>query len=344
MAKPFSPGLVFSGLLISALLAGSAYYTYRTQTMRIANPVPVVTAPSLPTVVTTTPTVVCAEINHNLTLTGKKQTFEITELAPVETNVDPKIISNQQSLLVLKSYTAGGRTTEGEEKNKRYFGGQSPWFAMNFLKPEGNNLGIVPTFNVPGSLSDEIGSSNIATINGDWYILGVSEFGLGSGISDQSFVRLNTKAPGPSGTVETIKIPAEYAPDIKTSCPPRAMECPSSDTNPNTIKAMIGSTNETLVFETASNTSTYIGFDTTSKKWSELPLSTKFEPLVKTVAATIKETGCLSLNWPTGTMVFTPHFLYQKHKYNSADDPTNLDIYWQPGEQKLLRNWNHLVR
>lgn len=344
MAKPFSPALVGSGLIIAALLAGSAYYTYQTQTMRFKNPAPVVINTSTPALVTTTPAIACAEIDHDLNLTGKNQNFDVTKLAPVEVNVSPKIISNQLSLLVFKEYTAGGRVNEGDKKNERYFGVQSPWFAMNFLKPEANNLGIVTTFNVPGALSDEIGSGNIVVIDGDWYIFSITEFGLGSGVANQSFTRLNTKSPGPSGTVETIKIPNEYAPVIKTVCPPGAMECPSSDTNLNTITNLVGSDDKTLIFEMTNNTSTYIGFDAASDKWSKVPLSTRFVPLTKTVEATIKEKGCLSLKWPTGTMVFTPHFLYQKHKYNSADDPTYLDIYWQPGAQEPLYNWDRLIK
>ncbi len=344
MEKPFSPALVGSGLVIAALLAGSAYYTYRTQMLRVAKPITVVTDVATPKVVTTTPRISCAEINHDLTLTGKSQEFNITELAPVEINVSPKIISNQTSLLVFKEYTSGGRITEGEKKNERYFGGQSPWHAINFLKPEANNLGIVPIFNVPSTLSDEIGGQDIAVINQDWYVFGTSEIVLGSGISDQSLVRLNTKSSGPSGIVETIKIPSEYAPDTEVTCPPGAMECPVSDTNSNTITALLGSSDKTLIFKMENNTSTYIGFNTDSKKWSKVPLSTKFEPLPKTVDATIKEKGCLSLKWPTGTMVFTPHFLYQKHKYNFAEDPTYMDVYWQPGEQEPLYNWGSLTR
>lgn len=342
MAKPFSTGLVFSGLLISALLAVSAYYTYRTQTAQTEKPGKIAVNTSTPVIVTTTPQISCAEIDHTLNLTGKNQNFEITKLAPIELNVSPKITSNKLSLLVLKEYTAGGRTSEGEKKTEQYFGGQSPWYAINFLKPEANNLGIVPTFNVPGSLSDEINIGDIVVVNGDWYVFGVSEFGLGSGVSDQSFVRLSNKKSGPSGIAETIKIPTEYAPNIETSCPPRAMECPSSDTNSNTITALIGSANEVLLFEMANNTSTHVGFDTASGKWTKVPLSNKFDPVLKTVDATIKEKGCLSLNWPTGTMVFTPHFLYEKHKYNSTDDPTYLDIYWQPGQQEFRHSWDRL--
>lgn len=343
MARPFSPILIGSGLAISALLATSAYFTYRTQTIRLAKPTTVIVNTSTPAIVTTTPTVACAEIDHNLNLTGKNQTFNITDLAPVEVNVSPKIISNQTSLLVFKEYTVGGRITEGEKKNERYFGGQSPWFAMNFLKPEGNNLGIVPTFNVPGTLSDEIGGENIVVLNGDWYMFGASEIGLGVGISDQSFVRMKALASGPTGIVETIPIPKEYAPDVKTNCFPQAMECAGSDTNQNTITALIGSSDEILVFKMENNTSTYIGFNTDSKKWNKVSLSTKFEPLLETVDATIKEKGCLSLKWPTGTMIFTRHFLYQKNKYNFADDPAYMDVYWQPGEQETLYNWDRLT-
>lgn len=344
MAKPFSSALVGSGLAIAALLAVSAYYTYRTQTLRITKPITVVTDVATPKVVTTTPQISCAEINHDLNLTGKNQNFNVTELAPIEVNVSPKIISNKTSLLVFKEYTVGGRITDGEKKNERRFGTQSPWMAMNFLTPRANNLGIVPTFNIPGALSDEIGGQDIAIVNQDWYVFGTSGIGLGSGIYDQSLVRLDTKSSGPSGVVETIKIPSEYAPDVEVTCPPGAMECPGSDTNSNTITALLGSSDKTLIFKMENNTSTYIGFSTDSKKWSKVELSTKLEPLAGTVDKTIKEKGCLSLAWPTGTMIFTPHFLYEKHKYNFADEPTYLDIYWQPGEQKTLYSWDNLTR
>lgn len=328
MAKPFSPGLVLSGLLIATLLAMSAYYTYRTQTIRLTNPVPVTITTSTPATVTTTPQISCAIIDKTLQTTGKTKTFDILKLAPVDTDVYATIVPSDTGLMWFKHFNGGGPLYQDEkEKNEQYFAGQGPWYSTTIARFKGGNSSVVPTFNLPIEAIDY--SSSIISVESGWYGLHAPPMGLGDGIYEQRFVKIV------DNDITTIQVPKEYQPDIEQDCDPKWPECPASNVNNDAVVEIIGRTNDTLIFKTERNTSTLVSYNLNSDKWQKIPTGTGFTPRRTSIVEAIKTHGCLAMEWPIGTMVFTPHFL------GEPITQLNIDIYWSDPNQPMYR-WDRL--
>lgn len=308
MAKPFSPALVGSGLIIAALLAGSAYYTYRTQILRLKNPAPVVINTSTPKETAPEPTVTCKELDTSFALSENEQNFVIKDLEPVQVRLAPFIYPAPNQALVLNP-------------------GQPSLITVKSTTDKSNS--IVPV--VLATSTYLVDDAQMAMVGQTWFLFSTEEWGLGSGLYRTTLNKIADR------TLSNVTIPAKYSPKEGLSCPddPEVLECPGGDENPISATELIGSTDAFLVFKTGYNTSTYVSFNVTSSRWQDLKaddvILKNLKPARKSLAKLFLENTCVSQETAFGTLVYRRNNLSNPTNddwYNGLSGYSSVSIYW----------------
>lgn len=310
MAKPFSPALVGSGLIIAALLAGSAYYTYRTQTLRLKNPAPVVINTSTPKEIAPEPTMTCKELDTSFALSEVEQNFVIRDLEPVQVRFSPFIYPAQNQALILNP-------------------GQPSLITIKSSADHSNS--IVPV--VLATSTTLVDDVRAVMVGQTWFFFSTEEWGLGSGLYRSALYKIADR------TLDDVNIPAKYSPkEEEMTCPenPKVLECPGGDANPISATELVGATDAVLVFKTGYNTSTYASFNVTSSRWQDLKaddvILKNLKPSRKSLAKLFTENTCVSQETAFGTLVYSKNNFTKAAEdwYNGLSGYSSVSIYWKP--------------
>ncbi len=306
MAKPFSPALVGSGLMIAALLAGSAYYTYRTQTIRLTKATPVAINTSTPKEAAPEPTVTCIQLDASFKPSETSQNFPTKKLVPVQVRVASFIYPEQNQVLVLNP----GQPT------------------LMTIKSEADRYNVIkPVVTVTTTLVDD---AQAVRVGPDLFLFSTEEWGLGSGLVANSLYKVA------DNTLSPVLIPAKYRPIEEIACPdnPDILECAGGDGNPISATALVGATESAIVFKTGYNTSTYATYNVTSSHWVDLkandPLLKDLRPSRKSLAEALKDHQCLSQETNFGTLLYRKNSLTEAKDdwSNGTNEYGNIAIYW----------------
>jgi len=306
MAKPFSPALVGSGLVIAALLAGSAYYTYRTQTIRLTKVTPVIINTSTPKEVVPEQIVTCTPLDASFKPGETSQNFPTKKLVPVQVRVASFIYPEQNQVLVLNP----GQPT------------------LMTIKSEANWYNVIkPVTTVTTTLVDD---AQAVRVGPDLFLFSIEEWGFGSGLVANSLYKVTDH------TLRAVPIPAKYSPTEEFSCSddPDILECPGGDGNPISATALVGATEAAIVFKTGYNTSTYAAFNVTSSRWVDLkandPTLKDLRPSRKSLAEALKNHQCLSQETEFGTLLYRKNSLTEAKDdwSNGLNEYGNIAIYW----------------